>query len=647
MSAHNMISNAERINFLMACGRTGRPLDAIRFLALPLRASLWRARRSVQRALVVTVAPAPAPRELPSLSPIVNPVFNWPCPSSNPLLAPETLLTDVEGQSNGIYRLGGGRYHRLVSGALDRLDDIEDRHAFHRLYWAARYAQAAALGHGKAFEALTRELPAWLDAKCVGDSVAMAPYTVSERIGSLAECLFWLEYGRKDQATALIAPVKRRIWRDACHLSRNVEVGLGTHNHVLNNARALCLAAAALQECDEAAEWRRRGFEIWDEAFPKLVLEDGTFAEQSSHYHLLLCRTGLEYWLAAKSAKHVMPQGFEPRLRLMFQLANDLLRSDGTLPRFGDSSPDHIVSDLWGLMAAARHHGLLKESPRHPVITPLTVYYGGIPAQAHASASIQTVRVYPHGGLAFLRSPVSGAELAVHGDPRAGTSVHGDTGRGTFELWWRNQVLIQEPGSYLSASDPRCRYYRSASAQNVTCLSRLAPGLTAEEGRDLPGWYWSNGGAWKALPPHGIQFNWQGFRRLDAGIELRRTWQFDSAGNLSMLEHITGSSAGGARSQTDRRLRFESRLCLGDGCWRELQRAGASGNANIRWQDAGGAAAAMSIEPPAGTQITIRPCTFLIEYGVEKPGRVLYLSGRVKLPTSWRVRWNFLTKACH
>ena len=205
-----MISNAERFNFLMACWRASRPLDAIRFLALPVRASLWRARRSVQRARVVNVAP-PMPREFPSLSHIVNPVFSRPCQNSNPVLAPEALLAEVEGQSNGVYRLAGGRYHHLVSGALDRLDDVEDRHAFHRLYWAARYAQAAALGHAKARDALTCELPAWLDSQCDGDSVAMAPYTVSERIASLAECLFWLAYGRQDEATALIAPVKRRI----------------------------------------------------------------------------------------------------------------------------------------------------------------------------------------------------------------------------------------------------------------------------------------------------------------------------------------------------------------------------------------------------------------------------------------------------
>ena len=80
------------------------------------------------------------PREFPSLSHIVNPVFSRPCQNSNPVLAPEALLAAVEGQSNGVYRLAGGRYHHLVSGALDRLDDVEDRHAFHRLYWAARYA---------------------------------------------------------------------------------------------------------------------------------------------------------------------------------------------------------------------------------------------------------------------------------------------------------------------------------------------------------------------------------------------------------------------------------------------------------------------------------------------------------------------------
>src|SRR5207244_4415090 len=106
------------------------------------------------------------------------------------------------------------------------------------------------------------------------------------------------------------------------------------HNHLLNDARGLYIASAAVPERAEAAAWREQAFQIWDEYFPKLVLHDGTFAEQSSHYHLLLCRTALEYWIAAGTSGRDLPDEFEAALQRMFALANDLLRPDGTLSRF-------------------------------------------------------------------------------------------------------------------------------------------------------------------------------------------------------------------------------------------------------------------------------------------------------------------------
>src|ERR1039458_3912417 len=92
--------------------------------------------------------------------------------------------------------------------------------------------------------------------------------------------------------------LKRQIWNDAYRLSANIEYGLGVHNHLLNDARGLFRAFRMLPDLDEAAAWREQAFRLWDEFFPKLILEDGSFAEQSSHYQLLMCRTALEYFLA-------------------------------------------------------------------------------------------------------------------------------------------------------------------------------------------------------------------------------------------------------------------------------------------------------------------------------------------------------------
>jgi hypothetical protein len=613
-----VISALERNNFLTSCWRTGRWGDGIAMLLLPVRLPLYRFRKRALR------RSAPAARVPPEAAAASSNEFNSQVHAPFAEAAQQcavdglvALFAEAKAQMQGEYRLAGGRVVRVNTEALGSLGDGEDHHAYHRLHWAVRYSQAAAFGCPDAQEALLRELSGWLARNWDDDPVFRWPYTLAERIASLAECLVWSPF-------LPITAVKQQIWRDACQLAASIEYSLGVHNHLLNDARGLYIASASVPECGEAEQWREKAFEIWEEYFPKLVLEDGTFAEQSSHYHLLLCRTGLEYWLAARSWNRGLPAGFEGPLRRMFTLANDLLRPDGTLPRFGDNSPDHTVRDLWGLMAAAHHHGLLEDAPCHPAVTPLTYYYCGAHTPACSKlAEPAPVRIYPDGGFAILRS--GDCELIAHGDPRPQVAPHGDAGRGSFELWRKNEVLIREPGSFWSL-DPAERYYRTGRAQNVTCLNGVAPGITAEDRGYLPAWYSTQQGCWEAAPSGAVRFRWNGFERVRPGIGCTRTWQFEQAGTLLFEEKIDGSAT----------LGFESRVCLGDSAWRSLQWDAPSGRGTLAH-----AQGVMTIEAAPDTQATIEDCKFLEEYGVDRAGKVLNLAGRARLPLTWRLRFAF------
>ncbi len=517
--------------------------------------------------------------------------------------------------------------------------DAEDVHSFHRLYWVSRYAVAAAFGHERAQEALLQQLPEWLDGRWKNSSIACWPYTVAERIASLTTTLFWIHRGAVSRLEPLIAPVKQQVWRDAVRLSSNMEFGLGVHNHLLNDARGLFLASAALSsEWEQSEEWRAQALAIWDEYFPKLVLNDGTFAEQSSHYHLLLCRTALEYWLGCRRAGRAVPSGFEIRLRSMFDLANELLRADGSLPRFGDISPDCEVSDLWGMLAAAYHYGLLDRAPRHALSTPLTVFYCGhstaIP-QAGGPANDPSAGVcFPSGGFAFLRSSSLNAELVAHGDGRNSVGAHGDAGRGSYELWWngaragaRTRKLLQLFGRYAGAP------ISAPDSQNVTSLDGLSPVITKPDERYGTQWYRPEGGAWEMLADGGIRFRVPGIqpspRRYHAVAHLALCVQPDT---FVFEEKIEGSS----------RVQFESRICLGDADWGPIERS----RHGERRREA--AMAAAKTEPSAEMNVQspewrrrwrTRPCTFLQEYGVEKQGRLLLLSGYQQLPFAWTAQW--------
>lgn len=630
-----MISQAERANFLKQCWRTGHWKDGVGTLLLPMRLSLYRFRKELARSngskAAAQSAKSTPPATAPMFSDRITSIFAEPRKIDAVAVSHNELFAEVDAQLRGIFRLAGGRTRAVDAASIDRSEDAEDAHAYHRLYWILRYAQAAALGHEGAREALPRELHLWMDGKPENSAIAMWPYTLAERIGSLTSTLFWIQAAQHPELARLVLPIKHQTWKDAVRLSANVEYNLGVHNHLLNDARGLYLAGAALaNECSESAPWSEQALSIWDEFFPKLVLEDGTFGEQSSHYHLLLCRTAFEYFLACRHADRALPENFACRLRKMFDLANELLRVDGSLPRFGHNSPDRTISDLRGLLLAAFHYGLLDRVPQDRAATPLSLFYcGAVPESPCAVAQQPNTNLFAAGGFAFLRSTALNATLVAHGDNRAGVGAHGDAGRGSYELSWNGDVLVREPGSFFSTSDPRADFFQSAAAQNVTTLDGLAPVVTKRDERFLASWYRPQGGAWRTLGNGAVEYRCDAFRRLHPDIVLTRTWKFERDDLLTFEERIEGTA----------RVKFESHICFGDVYWHETPEADFNGRVTLRWQAPDGRSAEMTVQTPPSISVATQPCTWIPEYGVERPGRVLVLQGAQQLPFSWTVQW--------
>jgi hypothetical protein len=607
--------------------RNGDWSQGVRIAAAPLRSSLYRLRRRMGRISVSGVLAFSEPASVPTFSCEIHPLFVPEAKDLQRTVGLEQLFADVDKQIEGVFRLAGGGCRRVELESISQLSEAEDRHAVERLYWMARYARAGAFGHCDALTALRRSWTKWLGI--AHGPIAFEAYTVAERIGSLSESLFWVRHCNAGTCADEIVSMKRQIWKDAHRLSANIEYGLGVHNHLLNDARGLFRASRVLPDLEEAAAWQEQAFCLWHEFFPKLVLVDGSFAEQSSHYQLLMCRTALEYFLAARRSRRALPAGSEARLSAMFEVANDLLRRDGSLPRFGDNSPDHTSEDLWGLMAAGYHCGLLKSCPRHKAITPLTLLYcGKAPKLPEAEPSHD--RFYRHGGFMFLRSRDASVELTVHADPCPEVRAHGTSGRGSFELWWRGHVIVREPGSFLSSSNPRSAWSRSGLGQNVTCLNGLAPGVTAQDRKFLPTTYANQGGVWVVCLERQVSLRWDGFCRIRKGIVLWRTWQFDRTGDLSFEERIDGSGE----------LQFESRFCLGNGRW-EINHRDSDRSLELHWTGPEGCSLSLSLDLPPGVNSTLATGCYIPEFGVEQQAPVFVLSGSVRLPVCWTAKWHF------
>lgn len=592
----------EQANVVRQCVRRGQWTEGLGYLAGPLRVAFYRWRHPRRSA------------------PTLKNGWTPPAPVAE---HPNPLWRDAELQAGGVYRLAGDSYHEVRFRGPVEWPDPEDGHAFHRLYWAARYARAFASGHSQSAAALVRDWHRWVGLAQLDHQVANAAYTVAERISSLAEVLFWSRSADGLLGTELQQAIEARIECDADHLAQNIEFPLGIHNHLLNDARGLAAAASAVPDAPGAEVWKDLALTLWEKYFPALVLGDGSFAEQSSHYHVLLCRTALEYFRFAKSAGRPLPDGFESKLKAMFALANDLFREDGSLPRFGDNSPDRTGKDLAGLLSAAAGSRLLAAPLRHGAVTPLTRLFG-ISEGTHSSSGA-AVRLYPSGGYAFLRSPVSGAELAAHADPDPTPRAHGDAGRGSFELWWRGHVIIREPGCYLRPGHPRSEWYRSPKAQNVTCLDGLGPVLACNG--KVPSWYRPSHGSWRIAPEGGVCFEDPAFERVHPHWSARRTWRF-VGGALEFEEQLAGGGS----------ARFESRLFLGDGPWGNLHKQ------TGLWTISSSTTAppvSLFLTVPDTIQITLEQAQHTPEYGAEQPAEYLMLQGKIDLPIHWNLRCEF------
>jgi hypothetical protein len=515
------------------------------------------------------------------------------------------------GSPDATLRAAGGRRTPL-SGGAKRFDDVEDAHAWERLSWALEPGGPGTLA----------ELARWLDAPL--SEKARHPYTTSERICTLVQVLGTFGESLPDD---LARQVLRRLLDDAERLADRFEVHLGVHNHLLNNARALCAAGRLVSDHRKASLWLGRARETWDEIWPKLILDDGVFGEQSSYYHALLTRTLLDYVRDARHARRPLPAGMTEKARAMCRVTNALMRSDGSLPLFGDISPDLPMSWLRGLPRACERAGLLDEPARDPV----PGYAAGASAYFHELASktpavsfatpVQGWRssLFPSGGYLFAAHPTMSLELAAHGDPRPASFCHGDAGRGSFEIWFRGRRIVVDGGMPTYQPGVVREGFRGAAGQNVVSIDDLAPALLQDQVRDLPRWYVDSfeGGAWQS-DSSSATFTWHGFRRYRPGLTWLRTFRWSGV-RIDIQDRLEGW-AGEAR--------VEARVHFGERGW-EHPAPGLFTIGGCRMRLAG----------PRDWPTTLVEMGHATDYGVLVDGQGVRMSGSLKLPASWS--WSF------
>lgn len=234
-----------------------------------------------------------------------------------------------------------GRIMRIEPGEEGDLftrdfDDLENYLALHRFAWLPL------LGEEFDHAWLCSLWRAWRYAH--GEPSAewsWHPYTASERIVNI------LGYAQRHGLPGPLDDTLDVLGRHGPTVFNKLEYfgDQNTGNHLANNGRGLFLGGIALGRED----WADVGGKILLEEACRIFRPSGILREGSSHYHLLLTRSYVECWLAARAAGRAETEALQVIARNALAVIPELFLP-GAFPLIGDISPDCPPQHLSGLV---------------------------------------------------------------------------------------------------------------------------------------------------------------------------------------------------------------------------------------------------------------------------------------------------------
>ncbi len=365
----------------------------------------------------------------------------------------------------------------------------------------------------------------WAERNPPGAGVAWHPYVTSRRIAS------WCRFLPPEAGPELA----QSLWRQTAYLARNVERHV-LGNHLLDNARALVLAAAWMGDRPEVAGWRALGLEILREQVGEQVLSDGIHFERSPMYQALVLEMLLD-------VLNVLPEGhsgrpvLEPAARALGDGLWSLVHPDGGIALLNDAALG-VAPPASSLLSSLR--ALTGHEPRRRAAFPEGGYYvwdadpawlvvdGGpigpdhLPAHGHADTFTYELSL---GGVRFVAdSGVSRYEAGPDRDRERGTRAHNTVcvdGMDQAEVW----------GSF--------RVGRRWAPERVSFV--LDGGGSGLDGPEIGGT--SAGSSGGRAVPRGFRFEGEfgGYARLIGdGIRHRRVLTGSSGREIRVEDQVTG-----------------------------------------------------------------------------------------------------------
>jgi hypothetical protein len=290
----------------------------------------------------------------------------------------------------------------------------------------------------------------WLDDHRDRSDLAWEPYSSCERVANL---LVFLAVMQKSPRAPAIPPQLPSFLQDSLAWIRQHLEYYGparTNNHIINNARAIVMAAVALRD----GRARAAGIQIMRQCLPRLILEGGFLRERSSHYQVIVLNWLLDTWRflgAAEEAEGGAGGFLADYIRRMVP-ATAMVCRQGTqlLALIGDVSPD-----LTPTQSLARLHRLYPEfwpPGGHPPAEPIRD--------------------------GWFRM-VSGQSIVLGNFPSGafptGFPTHGHADLTSFAWLHGGAEILVDRGRYRYTADATSAFQRSAAGHNVPLVNGFAP----------------------------------------------------------------------------------------------------------------------------------------------------------------------------
>ncbi|MGI9146229.1 MAG: heparinase II/III domain-containing protein [Chloroflexota bacterium] len=348
------------------------------------------------------------------------------------------------------------------------------------------------------------------------------------------------------EAPEFSAPLRTRflkaLLQHGNHILDNLEYADNNGNHYLSNGVGLVFLSILLSDFQQAAAWRKKGFEIvWGEMVHQ-VYPDGVDFEQGIGYHGLVA----EFWyscvlLCDRNAIPV-PRLVRERLGRMFAFMLAYTRPDGTFPQIGDNDDGRLANLDDEPVGSHRRHlavgGVLFSRPdllgaAGDAIETAAWLCGPQVLDLPRAVVEQSSQAFAKGGFYIMRAPDAVMVIDAGDIGMRGIGGHGHNDVLSFDLWAAGCSVLVDPGTFTYSADPAARnLLRSTAAHNSL---RVDAQETSRLGADR--WLWliendahPNVGAWKSDAAGDLfEGSHDGYTRLPEPVEHTRRITFDKA----------------------------------------------------------------------------------------------------------------------